>query len=347
VALNYLQRLAVAGSRTAAPARPPRLAPVQMPAPPSFADPLLQTQRPTRLPYPTEDLPQARLPRQLESVPEPQPGPFEPTPGTLKAFDADQMPGESSSAGKSCVIEPLASDPSSPGSASLPTQEPVRQMDIRPQQKPRSDYVIRAPKGLRPDLPASPSAEGPKPSPIGRPPPKASATAAPQAPARISPAAEPLPETARRGDDLVAAQSHPGPVEPEFTSGFAQATAESSGPAEAARPAISSREMRSPTDKGDSPVIQTPAARIQPALSAGEPSQPGLAPKSLPPPVMPALEPASARSESRITIGRVDVHVNSRVAQSPQVPKRGAVKATAVPSSTLEAHYLGRFSLRP
>jgi hypothetical protein len=81
---------------------------------------------------------------------------------------------------------------------------------------------------------------------------------------------------------------------------------------------------------------------------AGVPvKQPALVPKSHGLPVLPLNPAPIARSESHITIGRVEVQVNNRWPQPPAALRPEPVRVSRPASALLEARYLDRFSLRP
>ena len=75
--------------------------------------------------------------------------------------------------------------------------------------------------------------------------------------------------------------------------------------------------------------------------------EPELVPKSQGPPVLPPNLSPSDRSESRITIGRIEVQVNNRAPQLQPVSTPEPVRVSRPASALLEAYYLDRFSLRP
>jgi hypothetical protein len=195
--------------------------------------------------------------------------------------------------------------------------------------RPRTQSDVLAPRDLRPVLdPAAAAADGP------------TLSLPSDAQARRSSAESPVPAepgTERRS----AAASGDRPRPARFQSP-ATAEAVGSGALEPTAPAPPRRlEVAGMPALEDGPV----AAPAQGAAVA--PTKPRFAPKSHGLLVLPPNQAQTARSESRITIGRVEVQVNNRWPQLPAISRPEPVRGSRPAFAVLEARYLDRFSLRP
>jgi hypothetical protein len=94
-------------------------------------------------------------------------------------------------------------------------------------------------------------------------------------------------------------------------------------------------------------ALEGPLAAPPAQVVAVATSQPGFVPKAHELPVLPPSPAPTASSESRITIGRVEVQVNNRWPQLPAASRSQPVSVSRPPSALLEAYYLNRFPLRP
>jgi hypothetical protein len=95
------------------------------------------------------------------------------------------------------------------------------------------------------------------------------------------------------------------------------------------------------TASGD---LEPTAAAPATAVAA---TDPGLMPKSHDLPRLPPRSFQTSGNESRITIGRVEVQVNSGSPQLPATSRSEPVRIPRPASALLEAYYLARFPLRP
>jgi hypothetical protein len=160
------------------------------------------------------------------------------------------------------------------------------------------------------------------------------------APAERSPAQgsiPALPGTERRSAAASGDRHHPVRFQSPTV---AEATA--SGDLE---PTAATRPLRS--EPAETAALESRPVAPLPQTAAVATTPPGFVPKSHGLPVLPANPAPAARSESRITIGRVEVQVNNHSPQLPAISRSEPGRISRPASALLEAYYLARFSLRP
>jgi len=110
-------------------------------------------------------------------------------------------------------------------------------------------------------------------------------------------------------------------------------------------PTAATRPLRS--EPPETSVLESRPVPPLPQTAPVAAAQPGFMPRSQD---LLDLSPSpfqTARSESRITIGRVEVQVNNHSPQPPAVSRSEPGRISRPASALLEAYYLARFPLRP
>jgi hypothetical protein len=347
MASNYLQRIAIVGSRTVGAAKPAAVGPPDMPGSAWSAGPPVLANR-TSLLDRIED--PSRSPLDLERPHrvglEPIKSPVESTPSSVTEPSPDLALSQAGGSAASDHTATVGAREGTPQQAMVPqAPHPASIGHLQPETR----FFITAPKGLRP------VAEPPPPAPAepAIPPPHDEAIVAPPREWRpVTPTQPPTHEEPTVGS----------PVDTTIRTGNAE-------PAVTAQPMIEPRSERPNSSSSDLAQLPMPAAaepgrsnEMIAVTSAAEPGsrpvnpteQVALAvpthrvsfPESQWLPAMPRNSAANTGNGSRITIGRVEVHVNNR-APRPVVlrPDRRQVWWWSVPGS-LDAHYLDRFFLR-
>jgi hypothetical protein len=384
---NYLQRIAIAGSSTSAMARPVASGPPQMPGlvwssgvsiPADRASPppggVEGEQRQSRLSFDIERVPGVGLARDLQREVD-----MKRSSETEHAADIEPVPaGESMLTGRYAtsvaqkgtpprprvpeepqgaedsllprpeselvisapkglrpVLEPPPTEATEPA-GNLPSDDEsdwlATQAAVHSVLQPHSASVVRAPAGLRPVLKPPPAAPN-EPTILPRPSRADSRTLAAKGPLPTQMGIQPRPRSLN-GDDAGSARApSPAAVEP-ITSDDLEATRLR---VRSPHPMPELVEAVAPLSDSATPPTQV----VVPARAQG------FIPISHWLPVMPPDPLASTRSESRITIGRIEVQVNNRLPQAPVESRHEPVRVSLPASPSLEAHYLDRFFLRP
>jgi hypothetical protein len=365
MAPNYLQRIAIAASRTGAQARPPFRGAPHMPdaaaaepgpgalRPPQMSPDVLTEQAASDFrPRPTP--PADRLPeraRETSDVPAASLQPQVPA-ATLPPSGAEQVPAPPPAEGNSTAAAERSSDPSRshepqrPAPAGSRLGEPAQLQDLEKRSAPASilppradTFVIRAPRGLRPV---------PRPHPPEQMADSTSNGRNGQRPISNPPSMPIDPTTVRRqsgvtgqGEDVsVDAASLPQTATDIAVSPNALRDA-GAVPSEIA--SVASTREEAPLAR---PAIPSAALSERTATQDAPAEVSAITPKPTAEPALPPGPPGGAGRESRITIGRVEVEVNN---QLPMPPAASTARPSAPPAglSALEARYLNRFFIRP
>lgn len=381
---NYLQRIAIAGSRAGAAAKPAVIGPPQMPG--SVWS--LGRSSPAERPLPRTVEGEQRQSRPSLDLAQARPVGFDPevqrAVDAKRRSEAERAPDiEPTSPGESIVAGRSATSGVQEGTPLRPVAPEEPRAAIQSVLRSDNEAVMTAPKGLRPvPKPPPPAADElavrlPAHDEADRlatqaeirsalRPRTESVIFAPQglrpvfdpAPAAANEPTVPLPSDAE--SRLLSAESPiPAQVGIERRSeapngdGSGQARLRSPATAEAiasddlerAGPPVPSPHPRPERVGTATPTSHPAAPPAQVAVAAA--TQPAFIPKSHRLPVMPPNPALSTTNESRITIGRVEVQVNNRWPQVPFVSSPEPVRVLRSASALLEAHYLDRFSLRP
>lgn len=337
MAMNYLKRIVLAGVGVTAPAKPPRLGAVPLPS----ASGLSEARR--AVPFDAGPVqPDAGLPVAAGA----QQRAADRTPQATGAMDAPAQNAEP--AIKAPKAEPLAP----PYAAERATPKPESKTEVRQAGTSRSKTaegpaglpvdVIRAPKGLRSATPAIPTtlrSSDPPGAALRSP-------AATQAVVAASPGeSAPLAQPESGQGDAPTSSTRPPVVAPTAViAPTVEASERYSETTDRLVPQEALKGTRNEEIAAESSPVR--ASRTSPAPSGGEAPPPTFTPLPASPPLMPTSGSPPSKSESRISIGRVEVQVNNRQPRPPPAAK-GTSTAQTLGPSLLERRYLRRFALRP
>ena len=324
MAYNYLQRIAIAGGQWSQPARPLAAAAPQMPARPwlPFAEAIVAPHR-AEAPLPGYSVSHQGHLSEARELPSVRSGA---TVSDDRMAVAPKRVAETHRIAGEAVDDPQAATQSAPGRLVLAHERSSGSTSARLAPRPQKVGAAeeRAPDKRAPDLDRS-----------------SFISQRPRAPDAAQMELTGAPPRSTLISDLLTAESPPatqGKFSPELRDLISallstrqrttiRAPASLRPPHEITRAAArrslpGTPQIAAPVDQGG-PIVPTP--------SAG--------------PVMPPNPTASTFREPRVTIGRIDVEVNSRpapVAEDP--PKRSS---TITEPSFLDTRYLTRFALRP
>jgi hypothetical protein len=346
MAANYLQRIAIVGSRTVSAAKPAVVGPPDMPGsalsagPPDLANPPSLSDRvedPSRPLLDLERVPQVGL--------EPVERAVESAPSSVTEPAHDLAPPQARGSAATGGAERVPAGDSAPEQLTIPQ---ALQSASTSHLRPKTRFFVRAPRELRPVAgpPSTPTAEPVIPllrdEAIIAPP----RERRPVMPPQPQPHEEPIvglpvdiPTPTSDPEPAVTAQSiiEPRSKRPNNgSSDLAQlpmlAAAEPGRSDEMIAVASAAETESRPVDPPEQVAQAAPTHRVS-------------VPESQWLPAVPRSSAADSGNGSRITIGRVEVHVNNRAPPRPVVLRPERRVSWSAPA-LLDAHYLDRFFLR-
>ena len=378
---NYLQRIAIAGCRAGAAAKPAVIGPPQMPGSVWSLARSIRVDRPLPPGAVESEQPQSRPP--LDPA---QARPVGSSPDVQRSVDAKRQSKaelapdvEPASPG-----EPIVARRSATGVEDGPRLQPIAAEEPRSPipsvPRPANAAVITAPKGLRPipkpppptdeptpRLPADDWADGLAAQGGIRGALRSRTQSIIVAPQGLRPVLDPAPTTAHEptvrlppdaAPRTLSAES-PVPAPPGIGHRPEAPGGDGSGPAQLQSPANAAAILSEDRVSAEPPLFfpDSPLERVETAdrtrhtaaapAAAAAPAPAAFIPQFPRLPVMPPNPASSTRDESRITIGRIEVQVNNRLPQLPAASRPEPIRVSRSASALLEAHYLDRFSLRP
>jgi hypothetical protein len=347
VAPNYLQRIAIVGSRTVGPAKPAVVGPPDMPGSALSAGLPVLANRPLlsdRIEAPSRPLFDLERPRQAGL--EPVERTVEPTPSSVTEPAPDLAPpqaGESAATGDAVTVPARDSPPEQRTIPQAP--QPASTSYLRPETR----FFVRAPRGLRPvaEPPSTATAEPVIPLPHDEAivaPPREWRPVTPLQPRTHEEPTVGLPvDTTIPTSDPELAVTAQSMIEPRLerpnngSYGLAQLPMPTAAEPRRSDEMIAVVSAAEPESRPVNPTEQV--ALAAPTHRVSFPGSQWL-------PAMTRNSAANTGNGSRVTIGRVEVHVNNHVPRRPVVsrPERRQVSWSA--PGLLDAHYLDRFFLR-
>jgi hypothetical protein len=369
---NYLARVAARGAATTAPATVPYAAPPVMPgappAPLSGGAPFGALPRdPGWAPSPTEPVVEAALPP-LAAVPV---EPLRATPAVARPAKLPPRPDPVPPGASTPVVPVVRPDT---GQLSMPGGADAPHVPEQTQKADSSPAVVRAPRSLRPALPVAPALPAPAPPHSETPRSVTGHAEAPPAPLQVEgpvlaghaggrmplqgPAAEAAPDAVGREATRtpVARQPEPpqvAPVQQPATGQPVRSHLEASTPgslpvsrrsqevAPIPPPRSASLEA-SPVHSGAPLPQQVNPVNVAAPAPVEEPAAPA-ARSALDAVSLQSLQP---QPQTRVTIGRLDVSVQSPPLPPPRPPVSPVTSPPPTPVDPLAQRFLDRFRLR-